>query len=162
MNLLVKDSCSYRLVCHELQDKSCHLDLFLRKMRSNRLYTYELSEGFGENFAEESNKCGQNTVSLLAADKQSDLITQGLEGGFDSRRIWPAIRKADHRLRYWRYSGPISQGRGVIWELGRGEAFWQRKFAFESPENDYNNFMDGEKITCRFSFSEKLFFKIRI
>jgi len=97
-------SIPFRLVLHEVTSATAispgvsHGDLFF--LGDQSLVTYEIS-------AED--------LLQLASLRGLRIRAQLDEGGI------LIVRKADHRMLYWEYEGPISNDRGSIRELLRGE-----------------------------------------
>lgn len=132
------DSAPCRLCLHELPASSAfqvpgsdfappgksHIDLFvLRAPNAETLETYEIDPGFLRPLEE--------YAAGIAADFAGGLRLE-IVGTPDRSGNWTAVRKADHRLHYWQYSGPIGPetgqtpgsargfARGTLRELARG------------------------------------------
>ncbi len=106
---------SYRLVYHELADSVSHLDLFILTDGNDSLFTYELDIKYETELKKQKN--------FLALPVDSLAISLVSRKERENSSLWKAIRKPDHQLIYWNYSGPISRGRGIIWEISRGKIF---------------------------------------
>ncbi len=122
----------FRLSYHEHQDISfSHVDLFFLPYGGNLLTTYELKKSFkdvlfkkqGPVLLQESQSKPKNNKNT-EKDAHSSLL-------FPKKR-WKAIRKKDHQLTYWNYSGVISRNRGYLHQLEYGKYFYEEKgFGFQ-------------------------------
>ena len=125
---------AYRLVLHSFENitsdfpphslgitKNSHLDLFLLPASSDTLYTYEIDLRF-HNFYEKNNTLN---APHLYGIIPSSILSNSQNNPSEPYKLWPALRKKNHRLLYWHYSGPISKGRGSVYELGKGKFFYE-------------------------------------
>lgn len=114
-------------------DHRDHIDLFvLPEVDAERLWTFELP---GEFAATLSALANTPIFQLRLPSGDSEGLTGAAADPHASKRIqaqWPAVRKGDHRRRYWSYSGVIAPlagqsanpSRGTLSELGRGWVEW--------------------------------------
>ena len=93
----------FRLVRHHYEHgRAEHLDLFLKPPRCDFLPTFELP-------AELANGIPGSRCRLRPPQDQ------------ETGRVWRGVRKKDHRVSYWTFSGSIEGDRGVVAELARGD-----------------------------------------
>ncbi len=101
---------SFRLVRHDLEDGSAHLDLFIDVGPGEELVTYELPM----DFLSELRQMEQARLEARTDENDADSDLAPAQGDFR------AGLKAPHRRKYWTYAGEISGNRGRIREIARG------------------------------------------
>ena len=116
-----------RVVLHVLPDGQQHLDLFIKSHDAINLITYEISGSSVNNFyntfnIEYSEELNNGFINKKMIKSEIAIVASEIpfnESGKKSSLI--AIRKADHRTKYWYYSGNISLNRGEIFEIAVGK-----------------------------------------
>ncbi len=134
------DERACRLCLHEYTwaEERAHIDLFVRGAgRITKLDTFEISADFapelaaylGAGHSADASGPSRSAVRLRILQgpepaSEAGIAAPGPQSGLARR--WRAERKADHRLQYWRHTGPIEgldasgRDRGHLQELARG------------------------------------------